>query len=152
MWRYLAGGVSALLLVAAGFFFFRSGAKPDQPLFAPAPQASGAEEPPAAVPAATEKTREQKRFDRYDKDRDGQITREEYLASRRKAFAKLDTNHDGQLSFEEWAIRSTTKFAHADADHSGAMTPAEFLATKVVRKTPSKPKCACAVAPEAQDD
>ena len=35
---------------------------------------------------------------------------------------------------------------------SGAMTPAEFLATKVVRKTPSKPKCACAAAPEAQDD
>ena len=85
---------------------------------------------------------EQKRFDRYDINRDGKITRDEYLASRRKAYAKLDTNHDGQLSFEEWAVRSTTKFAKADADHSGAMNPSEFLATKVERK--AAPKCACA--------
>lgn len=150
MWRYLAGGVSALLLVTAGFFFFRSGAKPDQPLFGPAPQAvaeSGS--PLAAAPAATEKTREEKRFDRYDKDRDGKITREEYLASRRKAFAKLDTDHDGRLSFDEWAIRSTTKFATADADHSGAMNAAEFLTTKVIRK--SAPKCACAAADKDDD-
>jgi hypothetical protein len=143
MWRYLAGGVSALLLVTAGFLFFRSGAKPDVPLLAPAPQTAPTPAPlPSAAPAAAEKTREQKRFDRYDKDRDGRITRDEYLASRRKAFAKLDTDHDGRLSFDEWAIRTTTKFAKADADHSGAMTPAEFLTTKVVRKT--APKCACA--------
>jgi hypothetical protein len=148
MWRYLAGGVSALLLVAAGFFFFRSGAKPDQPLFGPAPQAvSSPAALPDAAPSATERTREEKRFDRYDKDRDGMITRDEYLASRHKAFAKLDTDHNGQLSFDEWAIRTTTKFATADADHSGAMNAAEFLTTKVVRKT--TPKCAC---PAAGDD
>lgn len=149
MWRYLAGGVSALLLVTAGFFFFRSGAKPDRALFPPAPQATRTlVETPSVPPAATEKTREEKRFDRYDKDRDGKITREEYLASRRKAFAKLDTNHDGRLSFEEWAIRSTTKFDKADADRSGAMNAAEFLTTKVVRK--SAPKCACP--PQASND
>jgi hypothetical protein len=145
MWRYLAGGVSALLLVTAGFLFFRSGARPDQPLFGPPPQAPAAQPTlPAAAPAATEKTREQKRFDRYDKDRDGIITRDEYLASRRKAFARLDTDHDGRLSFEEWAIRTTGKFAHADADHSGALNAAEFLTTRVVRKP--KPKCACPAA------
>lgn len=150
MWRYLAGGVSALLLVAAGFFFFRSGAKPEQPLFGPVPQAvAGSGSLPSVAPAATEKTREEKRFARYDKDRDGKITRDEYLASRRKAFAKLDTDHDGRLSFDEWAIRSTTKFDIADADHSGAMNPAEFLTTKVVRK--SAPKCACAAADKDDD-
>lgn len=148
MWRYLAGGASALLLVAAGFLFFRSGAKPARPLFEPAPQASATPAPlPSAAPAATDKTREQKRFDRYDKDRDGKITRDEYLVSRHKAFAKLDTNGDGRLSFEEWAIHTTTKFATADADHSGAMNAAEFLTTRVVRKP--KPKCAC---PAATDD
>lgn len=146
MWRYFVGAVSALLLVSAGFLFFRSGAKPDQPLFKPVPAVSpvvqsAAEPLPDAAPAATDETREQKRFDRYDKDRNGKITREEYLASRRKAFAKLDTNHDGKLSFDEWAIRSEDKFAHADADHSGAMTPAEFLTTKVVHKTRPKPAC-----------
>jgi len=149
MWRYLAGGVSALLFVTAGFIFFRSGAKPEQPLFAPAPQtASSPAALPSAAPSASERTREQKRFDRYDKDRDGLITRDEYLASRHKAFAKLDTNHDGQLSFEEWAITTTTKFATADADHSGTLTPAEFLTTKVVHKT--TPKCACPASASAK--
>ena len=62
------------------------------PTTAPDP---AAEELPRALP----KTREQKRFGRYDKDRDGAITRDEYLASRRKAYAKLDTNGDGRLSF-----------------------------------------------------
>jgi hypothetical protein len=156
MWRYFAGAASALLLAAAGFLFFRSGAEPGRPLFKPAPAARAsaqlASEPlPAAAPAATEKTREQKRFDRYDKDRDGRITRDEYLVSRRKAFAKLDTNHDGKLSFEEWAIHTTTKFAQADADHSGALNAAEFLTTKVVRKTAPKPKCACPASDRGDD-
>ena len=82
--------------------------------------------------------------------RDGLITRDEFLASRHKAFAKLDTDHDGHLSFEEWAITTTTKFAKADADHSNVMTPAEFLTTKVVRK--STPKCACPPANGDDDD
>ncbi|TPG22717.1 EF-hand domain-containing protein [Sphingomonas koreensis] len=150
MWRYLAGGLAALLLVTAGFFFFRGGAKPDEPLFAPAPaQTAGSPTPlPSSAPAASEKTREEKRFDRYDKDRNGQITREEYLASRRKAYAKLDLNHDGALSFDEWALKSETTFAKADGDRSGAMNAAEFLTTKVERKT--TPKCACA--PAKDDD
>jgi hypothetical protein len=145
MWRFLAGGLSALLLVAAGLFLFRSGAKSDAArLAAPPPiqQGAAAAEPlPNDVPEAPERTREQKRFDRYDKDRNGVITRDEYLAMRHKAFAKLDTNGDGKLSFDEWAIKSETKFATADADHSGTLTQAEFLTTKVVRKTPRKPAC-----------
>ena len=141
----------ALMMAAAGFLIFRSGAAPDRAatILPSAPRAQQDQPglPTIDAPVATEKTREQKRFDRYDKDRDGRITRDEYLASRRKAFAKLDTDHDGRLSFDEWAIRTTTKFATADADHSGAMNAAEFLTTKVVRKT--TPKCAC---PAAGDD
>ena len=143
MWRFLAGVGSALLLCGAGVVWWTNGQQHAPVLSALAPLApsTGAAEA-AGPPEADERTREQKRFDRYDKDRDGQITREEYLTSRRKAFAKLDTNNDGQLSFEEWAITTTDKFAHADADHSGALTPAEFLTTRVVRK--QTPKCACA--------
>ena len=76
---------------------------------------------PDTVPEASDRTREQKRFDRYDKDRNGAVTREEYLASRRKAYARLDLNQDGQLSFDEWAAKTTTKFAAADGDRSGSM-------------------------------
>jgi len=146
MWRYFVGAASALLLVTAGFLFFRSGAKPGEPLFKPAPAVAAAAQADGdaaseAAPAAAEETREQKRFDRYDKDRDGKITRDEYLQPREKAFAKLDTNHDGKLSFDEWAVRTETKFAKADADRSGTLDRAEFLTTKVVRKTRPKPAC-----------
>ena len=143
MWRFLAGGISALLLVTAGFFLFRSGASQDAPLFQPPPaQQAGTPTPlPSSAPAASDRTREEKRFDRYDKDRSGQITRAEYLVSRQKVFAKLDTDHDGKLSFDEWAAKTEAKFATADADHSGAMSPSEFLTTKVARKTPAKAAC-----------
>ncbi len=75
------------------------------------------------MPEASARTREQKRSDRYDKDRNAQVTREEYLAQRRKAYAKLDANHDGQLSFDEWAVKTTTKFAEADKEQVGGDDP-----------------------------
>ncbi len=146
MWRYLAGGAAILLLVGAGWALLGSRGRSAIPLFAaaatPAAGAQTADGPlPDAVPEATEKTREQKRFDRYDKDRNGQVTREEYLAQRRKAYAKLDTNHDGVLSFDEWAVKAETKFATADADKSGAMNQTEFATTAVKRNTRPRPKC-----------
>jgi len=151
MWRYVAGGVSALLLVAAGFLLFNGRARPPSPLVAAPAQAAGqAESLPDAVPEASEPTREQKRFDRYDKDRNGAVTREEYLAQRRKAYAKLDANHDGQLSFDEWAVKATTKFAEADKDKSGAMNSREF-ATTAVKRSP-RPRADCPPAPSPKEE
>lgn len=139
MWRYLVGGLAALALAGAGMLVFNRNARSvvALPLASPAAaQAGAAAALPASVPEASDKTREQKRFDRYDKDRDGKVTREEYLAARRKAFAKLDVNRDGTLSFDEWAVKAEGKFGAADADKSGAMTPVEFATTAVKRKPP----------------
>ncbi|WP_404339301.1 hypothetical protein AB2M62_08320 [Sphingomonas sp. MMS12-HWE2-04] len=106
---------------------------------------------PDAAPSASAKTREQKRFDRYDKDRNDAVSREEYLMSRRKAFAKLDTDRDGKLGFEEWALKTTTKFAEADKDKSATLTRAEFLAT--APKRAAKPRCSCGpAAPAPKED
>ncbi|HSI19608.1 MAG TPA: histidine kinase [Sphingomonas sp.] len=143
MWRYLAGGAAILLLAGAGVTLYGSRGHSGAPLLAataPA-QAAGSAPLPDSVPEAGDKTREQKRFDRYDKDRNGQVTREEYLAQRRKAYAKLDANHDGVLSFDEWAVKAETKFAAADGDRSGAMNPTEFAATAVKRNARPRPKC-----------
>ena len=152
MWRYLAGGTATLAVVGAGWLLAASGARPDRVLPSqPRAQQTGTTTDPLpdAAPAATERTREQKRFDRYDKDRDASVTREEYLVARRKAYAKLDANGDGQLTFDEWAIKATTKFASADADSSGAMTPKEFATTGVKRKPQSRPsRTVCPPAPE----
>ena len=85
--------------------------------------------------------REARRFQRYDKDRDSRISRDEYLASRRKAYAKLDTNGDGRLSFDEWVVRTATKFSGADRDRSGTLSASEFATTAVKRK--ARARCVC---------
>ena len=111
---------------------------------------------PADAPQATEKTREEKRFDRYDHDKNGKIDRDEYLLARHKNFAKLDTNGDGKLSFEEYAAKAIVKFSTADSDHSRTLDHAEFATTRVVRKT--RPRCppaagvAKAAAPNGEGD
>ncbi|WP_137864774.1 MULTISPECIES: EF-hand domain-containing protein [unclassified Sphingomonas] len=147
MWRYLAGAGGTLLLVVAGLFLFRGSASTEARL-PPVPKgaiASEAEQDlPAEPPSAAAKTREQKRFDRLDKDKNDSIARDEFFALRRKLFAKLDTDRDGKLSFEEWSIKAVERFAGADKDKSGTLTRAEFATTAVKRA--AKPRCVCAPA------
>ncbi|MBV9840701.1 MAG: EF-hand domain-containing protein [Sphingomonadaceae bacterium] len=157
MWRFLAGAVAALLLVGAGLFWRSSGTRPSiAPATAVANAAMLATEDPAPPlpPTATAVTREQARFNRYDKNRDGIVSRDEYLANRRKAFARLDTNGDGKLSFEEYAVKTSERFASADTDKSGTLTPKEFEATRVARNTSRRPKCPpqAEAAPAPADD
>jgi len=158
MGRFLAGSVSALLLVAAGLFWWQGEAdSKGRPLVAHGgvkaqaltlpeagdPDARGA--PPPTVPEASARTREQKRFDRYDRNRDSFITREEMMASRAAAFRKLDKDGNNLLSFEEWAASTSDRFATADKDGDGRLTRAEFATTAPKRAAPAKnAKCACA--------
>jgi Ca2+-binding EF-hand superfamily protein len=94
------------------------------------------------APEASAKSREEKRFSRADKNKDGKIESEEIFGARRKAFAKLDTNGNGALSFDEWAAKTIQKFQGADADKSGWLTAAEYAAT--APPPPKHPsKCAC---------
>ncbi|KKC23844.1 EF-hand domain-containing protein [Sphingomonas sp. SRS2] len=140
MWRYLAGGVGALLLAGSGLVLWQQlGATP--PLAPPAPAAAAQTGTLTEPPAATEKTREEKRFLRYDKDRDGKVAREEFLATRRKAYAKLDANGDGRLSFEEWSVKTSERFATADSDKSAALTAEEFATTRIARKAARPAPC-----------
>ena len=146
MLRFLAGGLCAFLLMGLGMALSGTGATGNEtaPLAVPPPEPVIAEpEPLPEPPRATERTREEKRFDRYDKDRDDRITREERLASRRKDFARLDTNGDGRLGFEEWAVKTTDQFREADADKSGWLSRKEFATTAPKRKPKPKPKCSC---------
>lgn len=154
MGRFLAGVGSALLMVTAGFFIWRAQAD-GASLIPPAPAAS---EAPMGIadlappPQASERTREEKRFSRYDKDRNGAVARAEYLSGRQKGFAKLDVDRDGRLSFEEYAVKAVVKFAAADKDRNGGLNPTEFATTRVVRKSPVRPKCAPGLRAPAADD
>lgn len=140
MWRFMAGVASALLLVGAGLFLWKGVAQSEDPVPPPKAPLVMRQEPLAPLPSA-ERSREEKRFDRYDKDRDEKITKAEYLAPRQKAFARLDANGDGRLSFEEWAAKTSGKFAKADADGSGILDRAEFATTRAKRS--ARPRCAC---------
>jgi len=144
MWRYVAWGAALLALAGAAVLVIGRARSGDAPLLpnARATIAGSTASPlPAAAPEASPATREERRFGRYDKDRDGAVTREEYLANRRKAFAKLDVDHDGTLSFDEWSTKAIVRFAGADRDKSGAMTPAEFATTAVKRSTRRPAPC-----------
>ncbi len=155
---FLGGAVSALLLMLGGWMLWqgRSAAVAEQqnnaglvgdeapePLTLPeGAQGLHGKAPPGLPqpPHVAAKTREEKRFNRYDKDRDDVITRIELMGSRTKDFKKLDTDGNNLLSFEEWAVKTSEKFATADADRNGRLTRAEFATTA----TKPKPKAACA--------
>ena len=95
MWRYWVGAAAAILLVVGGVFWWRSTASAQHRTARHAAATTTTEpgdEPIPEPPAASEKTREEKRFLRSDHDKNGAISRDEFLAARRRNFAKLDVN------------------------------------------------------------
>ena len=146
MTRILAGAAASLLLVTGAFLLWQ-GRVGDASILPAAPRArSGLPSMLSAnvvpqAPEATAKSREQKRFSRVDKDKDGRVEKEEVLGPRRKAYAKLDTNGNGSVSFDEWAVKTIDKFGGADADRSGWLTPAEYATT--APPPPKHARCGC---------
>ena len=151
--RLVLGAVLGLALAGVGIFWWQGRAQVEEaappPLPEPTetaaedvlPQADPADLTGPAPPQATELTREQRRFFRYDRNRDLKITRNEMLSTRTRAFRKLDKDGNNLLTFEEWAVTTVDKFEGADADGDRTLTQAEFATTAPKRK--KKPRCAC---------
>lgn len=155
--RIVLGAVGALLLVFAGIFWWQGRAATERgaslPPAAPAaladdalPTADGSGLAGAAPPEVDEVTREQRRFDRLDRNRDAKITRAEMLGPRVAAFRKLDTDKNNLLSFEEWAVKTSDRFRGADRNGDQALSREEFATT---RPKPAKaPECRCSPIPK----
>ena len=142
MARTLAAIVSGLFLIIGAVLLWQGRPeKAEAVTLPPPPQADQSRAPLASAPEATPKSREEKRFSRADKDKNGRVTAEELYAPRRKAFAKLDTNANGTLSFEEWAVKTIGKFKGADRDRNGILTAAEYAST--APPPPKHPSCSC---------
>lgn len=167
--RVVLGAVSALLLAGAGFFWWQGRASLERGAPPPdlAAQATGditlPEADPhgkgAALPNAVKKlmSKEEKRFNRYDRNRDGTINRNEMLSTRVKAFQKLDQNRDNLLSFEEWAVKTANRFKEVDRNGDGIISRDELNAyyavqdaKKAERAAQKAADCACAKAPAAK--
>src|SRR6185503_13343608 len=77
MRRFLAGAGSALLLAGAGFFIWTGLAQDEEDPVPEAPARAGSAPlvagPPGQPPSADERSREQRRFERMDRDNDGRI-------------------------------------------------------------------------------
>ena len=149
--RVILGAFAALVLVSVGLFWIQgraeveAGAPPPEPQEEPAPEglpsADVGDMTGPAPPEASELTREQRRFFRYDRNRDLKITREEMLSTRTDAFRRLDTDGNNLLTFEEWAITTSERFAEMDGNGDAELTQAEFATSAPApRRTPS---CNC---------
>jgi len=147
--RFFAGVAACFLFMTGAFLIWQSHAEPG-PRLPPAPQARGygasmlSSGGALRAPEASPKSREEKRFSRADKNKDGKIEAEELLGARRKAFGKLDSNGNGALSFEEWAVKTIGKFQDADSNHDGVLTAAEYATT--APPPPKHPTCSCRTA------
>ena len=146
MLRFFAGAAAAFLLLTGAFLIWQSHAAqaPSLP-GAPAPRPASASlfggSEPLQAPEASPKSREEKRFSRYDHNKNGRVEADEYLAARRRNFDKLDADHNGALSFQEYAIKGIQKFNAADHVRDGWLSPAEFVAT--APPPPKQKSCSC---------
>ena len=154
--RLILGAVSALLLVGVGLFWIQGRAEVERAAPPPDPDVLAQEPPdPEALPfadvadmlgpeppEASELTREQRRFFRYDRNRDLRITRNEMLSTRTEAFRRLDDDGNNLLTFEEWAVTTSNRFAEMDADDDEELTQAEF-ATSAPARRPRRTNCNC---------
>jgi len=148
--RIALGAALALLLVGIGVVWLQGRAEVERGAPPPAPSTARPEGLPSAdvaglegpaPPVASELSREQQRFFRYDRDRDLRITRNEMLSTRTNAFRDLDKDGNNLLTFEEWAVTTVERFDQADADRNGELNQKEFATT--APKPGATPACRC---------
>jgi hypothetical protein len=158
--RLVLGAVATLLLLAAGLFWLQGraelerGAPPpdlsapakpgDAPIVLPSADADGRRGPGLPGSARAQQSKEDRRFNRFDRNRDGRIDRTEMLSTRVKAFQKLDLDHNNLLTFEEWAVKTSNSFKEVDRNGDGVVSRAEldgYYAAKEAK--PKHERCAC---------
>jgi len=153
MQRLVLGGFIALVLAGIGLFWWQGRAQVERGAPPPSaeqlaklppdqlPQANVAGLKGPAPPEATELTREQQRFMRYDRNRDWRISRTEMLSTRTEGFRDLDVDGNNLLTFEEWAVTTVERFDLMDRNRDDRLTPAEFA---TVKPAPTRtPSCRC---------
>lgn len=154
MQRMFIGGVAALLMAGGGLLVWQTMANQPSLIPAPPPPASisdklpvaGPDAPafglaPPSPPEAPKASREEMRFNRYDRNKDELVSRLEMMGSRTKAFKALDRDGNNLLTFEEWAAATGQRFASADGNKDLLLTRKEFARTRP--KAVPRPGCRC---------
>lgn len=154
--RIVLGAFAALMLATAGLFWWQGRAETEQGAPPPElgdvgvdpqdgeidlPDEDGAGQLGPALPEVDEESREERRFNRLDRNRDNLVSRNEMLSPRVAAFRKLDRDGNNLLSFEEWAVMTSNRFKGADGNGDRQLTRQEFERTKP--KQAARPQCRC---------
>lgn len=153
--RILVGELAALLFMAGSSRLWQIQASTENaiPTAPPPPVALDDALPSAGLdaplvgpalpipPEAPKASREEVRFNRYDRNRDELISRVEMMGKRTKAFRQLDRDGNNLLTFEEWAVATGDSFAMADVNRDSLLTRKEFVRTRP--KAAPKPACRC---------
>ena len=154
--RILVGALGAVLLVVYGiFWWYGQAAKraPSAPTHLALETAATAEadELPGSdagdamglgLPEANEQIREQKRYDRLDKNRDGshQPYRNAQLPS--QGFPQARCRYGNKLlTFDGWSVATDNRFKGADKNGDGWLSREEFATTKP--RAAKKPASKC---------
>ncbi len=93
---------------------------------------AGTAEAQVAPPVKTERHEARGHFQRLDVNKDGMVSRDEYMGERQKRFVTLDKNKDGAISKEEFLAGAKDKdrrgkhFEALDADRNGQVSKAEW--------------------------
>ena len=82
-------------------------------------------EPPVVGVRGDVVPRQQARFERLDKNKDGFVTTEEFPARRAERFSQLDTDGNGKVSRSEMVEGALNRFDALDTDKDGQVTPQE---------------------------
>ncbi len=150
----ILGFILGLIMTTIGLYWWQGKAEVEMyapPLPEPEETPQNPDELPVSNPGemtgptpleASELTREQRRFFRYDRNRDWRISRNEMLSTRSEGFRKLDVDGNNLLTFEEWAVATVEKFEGADADGDGKLTTKEF-ATTAPKRNVRRSSCRC---------
>lgn len=154
MSRMILGLILGLMCAGVGLYWWQSVAQvelnappPPEPIESPDPEDLPITDPEDMTgpepPEASELTREQRRFFRYDRNRDLTITRNEMLSTRSDGFRKLDKDGNNLLTFEEWAVTTVERFEGADQNNDDKLTQREFLTTAKPSAPASTNRCNC---------
>ena len=155
----MLAAVCALLLTGAELCWWQARAATEHSAPPPSLAAGGpaSEEPlsfdhagglrGAAPPEADPVTREQKRFDPLDCNREGRIAANEMLAPSRGGLPQARCRSQQSAVIPGLAVRTIKQFSGADANHDGALTRKEFATTK--RNSGEHLACRCSPMPKS---
>ena len=74
------------------------------------------------------------RLENLDTNKDGNVSKDEFMVKPAEHFSKIDTNGDGTISKEEFMVKPTEHFSKMDTNGDGTISKEEAEARRAAMK------------------